>query len=50
MNKSRSNPIKILFIDDPLKLSLKLDDYNKSVTLATGSLSKIFLLHNKNLN
>lgn len=44
MNDCKMN---LLYIDDPLKLRLKLEDYHKSVILARGSISNIYLLHNK---
>ncbi|CAK91064.1 unnamed protein product (macronuclear) [Paramecium tetraurelia] len=49
MNKSKaaSNELLVLFANDPLRLRVKLDEYQKSVVLASGSLSKIYLLHNK---
>ncbi|CAD8112341.1 unnamed protein product [Paramecium sonneborni] len=47
MNKSKVNELLVLFAYDPLRLRVKLDDYQKSVVLSQGSLSKIYLLHNK---
>jgi serum/glucocorticoid-regulated kinase 2 len=46
-SKSQNNKITVLFVADPLKLRVKLEDYNKSVILAYGSITKIFLLYNK---
>ena len=45
--KSQNNKITVLFVADRFKLRVKLEDYNKSVILAYGSITKIFLLHNK---
>jgi serum/glucocorticoid-regulated kinase 2 len=50
MNKSKIDRMTVLFVDDPYKLRIKLEDYHKSVILARGSISKIYLLHNKSNN
>ncbi|CAD8120227.1 unnamed protein product [Paramecium sonneborni] len=45
--KGTQNELLVLYVNDPLRLRVKLDEYQKSVVLAQGSLSKIYLLHNK---
>lgn len=43
-----NHKITVLFINDKMKFRIKLEDFQKNAIINSGSLSKIFLINQKN--